>query len=170
MSGTGIIAGGGLLTAGEMAVFTLTMSEAMMVSGGTPALTLNDGGTAVYDAAHSTSTALVFDYTAAAGQYANALSVTGINLNGAAVTEVAGNAANFAGAAASFANLAVDATTPTVVSADAHGLLGGTVAATAANGVLAGDSDTNPSDVLSVSAVLGSGTNVGNSVNGALAF
>jgi len=102
VSGAGIVAGGGLLTAGEMAVFTLTMSEAVMVSGGTPALTLNDGGTAVYDAAHSTSTALVFDYTVAAGQYANALSVTGINLNGAAVTEVAGNAANFAGAVASF--------------------------------------------------------------------
>ena len=53
------------------------------------------------------------------------------------------------------------------VSAHAHDLLGGTVAATATNGMLAGDSDANPSDVLSVSAVLGSGTNVGNSVNGA---
>jgi VCBS repeat-containing protein len=53
------------------------------------------------------------------------------------------------------------------VSAHAHDLLGGTVSATAAQGVLTGDSDANPGDVLSVSAVLGSGTNVGNAVNGA---
>jgi hypothetical protein len=58
VSGTGISGGSGLLTVGQMAVFTLAMSEAVMVSGGAPALTLNDGGTAIYDAAHSTSTSL----------------------------------------------------------------------------------------------------------------
>jgi VCBS repeat-containing protein len=167
VSGTGISGGSGLLTAGQMAVFTLTMSQAVMVAGGTPALILNDGGTATYDAAHSTSTSLVFDYTVAGGQYANALSVTGINLNGATVTEVAGNAANFSGAATSFPNLVVDATTPTLVTAHAHDLLGGAVAATAAQGVLVGDTDANPGDVLSISAVLGSSANVGQAVNGA---
>ena len=45
---------------------------------------------AVYDAAHSTSTSLAFDYTVGSGQYTNALSVTGVNLNGATVTEIAG--------------------------------------------------------------------------------
>lgn len=167
VSGSGISGGSGLLTAGQMAVFTLTMSQAVMVAGGTPALALNDGGTATYDAAHSTATSLVFDYTVAAGQYANALSVTGINLNNATVTEVAGNAANFSGAVTSFPNLVVDATTPAVVTAHAHDLLGATVSATAAQGVLVGDSDANPGDVLSVSAVLGSGANVGQAVNGA---
>jgi VCBS repeat-containing protein len=159
--------GSGVLSAGQMAVFTLAMSQSVMVAGGTPALTLNDGGTATYDAAHSTSTSLVFDYTVAGGQYANALSVIGINLNGATVTEVAGNAANFSGAVTSFPNLVVDATTPIVVTAHAHDLLGGTISATAAQGVLVGDSDANPGDVLSVSAVLGSGASVGQAVNGA---
>jgi VCBS repeat-containing protein len=167
VSGTGISGGSGLLTAGEVAVFTLAMSQAVMVSGATPVLTLNDGGTAIYDATHSTSTSLVFDYTVASGQYANALSVTGINLNGATVTEVAGNAANFTGAVATFSNLLVDATIPNVVPAHAHDLLGGTVSAAAAKGVLLGDSDANPNDVLSVSAVLGSAANVGHAVSGA---
>jgi VCBS repeat-containing protein len=167
VSGSGISGSSGLLTAGQMAVFTLAMSQPVLVAGGTLALTLNDGGTATYDAAHSTSTSLVFDYTVAAGQYANALSVTGIALNGATVTEVAGNAASFSGAVASFPNLVVDATTPNVLQAHAHDLLGGTIAANAAHGVLVGDSDANPSDVLSVSAVLGSGANVGQAVNGA---
>jgi len=167
VSGAGISGGSGLLTAGQMAVFTLSMSQAVMVAGGTPALTLNDGGTATYDAAHSTSTSLVFDYTVAAGQHVNGLSVTGINLNSATVTEVAGNAASFSGAVASFPNLVVDATTPNVLQAHVHDLLGGTVTASAAQGVLVGDTDANPGDVLSVSAVLGSGANVGQAVNGA---
>ncbi|MGN6750650.1 MAG: NF038122 family metalloprotease, partial [Xanthobacteraceae bacterium] len=167
VSGTGISGGGGLLTAGQMAVFTLAMSQAVTVAGGAPALTLNDGGTAIYDAAHSTSTSLVFDYTVAGGQYASSLSVTDVNLNGATVTEVAGNAASFSGAVKNFPALVVDATTPTALPAHAHDLLGGTVATNAAQGVLVGDSDANPSDVLSVSAVLGSGANVGQAVNGA---
>jgi VCBS repeat-containing protein len=167
VSGSGITAGSGLLTVGEMAVFTVAMSEAVMVSGGTPALTLNDGGTAIYDAAHSTSTSLVFDYTVAAGQHTSSLSVSGINLNGATVTEVAGNGASFAGAVTTFPNLMVDATTPNVVAEHAHDLLGGTVSATAAMGVLVGDSDAYPGDVLSVSAVANSAANVGHAVNGA---
>ena len=79
-----------------------------MISGGTPVLTLNDGGTAVYDAAHSSSTSLVFDYNVAAGQHTGALSVTAISLNGTTVTEIAGNAANFTGAVTTFPNLMVD--------------------------------------------------------------
>ena len=134
VSAVGISGGSGLLTAGQMAVFTLVLSEAVMISGGTPVLTLNDGGTAVYDAAHSSSTSLVFDYNVAAGQHTGALSVTAISLNGATVTEIAGNAANFTGAVTTFPNLMVDATTPNVVPAHAHDLLGGTVSATATKG------------------------------------
>lgn len=166
VSGSGITGGVGLLTAGEIAVFTLALSEPIVISGGLPALVLNDGGTALYDASHSTSTTLAFDYTVAAGQFTNALAVTGINLNGATVTDVAGNNANLTGADTSFVNLLVDATTPKVVSAHAHDLLGGTVSVSAARGVLIGDSDANSSDALSVSAVLGSAVNVGHSVAG----
>ncbi|MGB3743901.1 MAG: NF038122 family metalloprotease [Xanthobacteraceae bacterium] len=167
VSGSGITGGVGLLTAGEIAVFTLALSEPIVISGGLPALVLNDGGTALYDSSHSTSTTLAFDYTMAAGQFTNALAVTGINLNGATVTDVAGNNANLTGADTSFVNLLVDATTPKVVSAHAHDLLGGTVSVSAARGVLIGDSDANSSDALSVSAVLGSAANVGHSVAGA---
>ena len=123
VSGTGISGGAGTLTAGETAVLTLALSEAVTVSGGVPTLTLNDGGTATYDAAHSTSTSLVFDYTVAAGQYTTALAVTGINLNGATVTDVAGNAANFAGADTTFSHLLVDATTPVATADHAHDML-----------------------------------------------
>lgn len=150
VSGSGITGGVGLLTAGEIAVFTLALSEPIVISGGLPALVLNDGGTALYDSSHSTSTTLAFDYTMAAGQFTNALAVTGINLNGATVTDVAGNNANLTGADTSFVNLLVDATTPKVVSAHAHDLLGGTVSVSAARGVLIGDSDANSSDALSV--------------------
>ena len=167
VSGSGITGGAGLLTAGEIAVFTVALSEPTLISGGLPALVLNDSGTAVYDASHSTSTMLAFDYTVAAGQFTNALAVTGINLNGATVTDLAGNNANVTGADSSFVNLLVDATTPKVIPAHAHDLLGGTVSISAAKGVLVGDSDANSSDALSVSAVLGSSANVGHSVTGA---
>jgi len=170
VSGTGISGGAGTLTAGKTAVLTLALSESVTVSGGVPALTLNDGGTATYDAVHSTSTSLVFDYTVLAGQYATAFAVTGINLNGATVTDVAGNAANFAGAAATFSKLVVDAT-PVAAADHAHDVLYGSVsishAQAATGGVLANDSDPDPNDVLSVSAVNGSSANVGHSVIGA---
>ena len=40
------------LNAGKSGTVTLTTSEAVTVAGGAPSLTLNDGGTATYDAAH----------------------------------------------------------------------------------------------------------------------
>ena len=171
VSGSGISGGAGTLVAGQTAVLTLATSEAVKVSGGAPALILSDGGTATYDAAHSTSQSLVFDYTVAAGQYASALAVTGINLYGATVTEIAGNAANLAGADVTFSHLVVDATTPVAVAAHAHDTLGSSVsishAQAATGGVLANDSDADSADILSVSAVNGSAANVGHSVTGA---
>ena len=98
VSGSGISGGAGTLTAAQTIVLTLGLSEAVTVSGGVPSLTLNDGGAATYDSAHSTSTSLAFDYTVVAGQYATAPTVTGSNLHGATVMDVAGNAANFAAA------------------------------------------------------------------------
>ena len=177
VSGAGISSGVGALHAGSTAALTFTMSEAVTVSGGTPTLALNDGGTATYDAAHSTPTSLVFDYTVAAGQYTNALAVTGINSHGASVTDAAGNLANLAGLDTTFSTLLVDATTPAAHSYRAHstisygygygggaGSLSVSHAQAATSGVLAGDTDANPADVLSVSAVNGSATNVSHAV------
>src|SRR5206468_1972199 len=124
--------GAGMLTAGQTVQLAVALTEAIVITGGIPALMLNDGGTATYDAAHSTSTSLVFDYTVAVGQYTNALSVTGINLNGASVTDSAGNAANFAGVNTTFANLPVDATIPVATPDHPQDLLNGSVSVPAA--------------------------------------
>lgn len=171
VSGSGISSGAGTLELGQTAVLTLTMSEAVVVSGGTPSLSLNDGGTAIYNAAASTGTSLVFDYTVTAGQYSSALAVTGVNLNGATIASTAGVAANLSGADTTFSKLLVDATTPVVTPAHSHDTLLGSVsvshAQAATSGVLAGDTDADPSDTLSVSAVNGSAANVGHSVTGA---
>jgi len=167
VSGTGISGGAGTLAAGQTIVLALALSEAVAVSGGVPSLTLNDGGAATYDSAHSTSTSLVFDYTVAAGQYATALAVTGINLHGATVADVAGNAANLAAAATTFSGLSVDATTPVAAADHARDILGASVSVSPTAGVLANDSDADRADVLAVSAVNGSAGNVGHNVIGA---
>ena len=72
---------------------TLNLSEAVTVAGGTPTLTLNDGGTATYSGGSGTN-ALTFSYTVAAGQNTSDLAVTAVNLNAATITDGAGNAAN----------------------------------------------------------------------------
>ncbi len=65
----------------------------MTVAGGTPTLTLNDGGTATYTSGSGTN-ALTFSYTVAAGQNTADLAATAVNLNAATITDGAGNAAN----------------------------------------------------------------------------
>lgn len=91
----------GDVTTGHVVKITLTPSEAVTV-GGTPELLLNDGGIASYDAAHSTSKALVFNYTAAAGDTTPNLAVSGIELpTGSSINDLAGNGAVLAGAASS---------------------------------------------------------------------
>ena len=68
VSATGKSPASGDLDAGKTVTLTLTMSEAVtVVRGGTPTLTLNDGGTATYSGGSGTS-ALTFSYTVAAGQ------------------------------------------------------------------------------------------------------
>jgi VCBS repeat-containing protein len=166
MFGSAITAGAGVLTAGQTVQLAMALTEAVTVSGGSPSLALNDGGTATFDAAHSTATSLVFDYTVATGQYVNALAVTSINLNGASVTDVARNAADFAGADNTFANVSVDATTPVVTGHHVHSLLGGSASISASSGALGGASGLDPSDVLGVSAVDSSSANVGHSISG----
>src|SRR5205814_2125892 len=85
-SGTGITAGAGVLGVGSVVTLTVNLSEAVVVAGGTPTLTLNDGGTASYTGS-SGSSALAFSYTVAAGQNTSDLAVSTINLNGASVND-----------------------------------------------------------------------------------
>ena len=103
----------GLEDSGSQVTFTLAFNEAVGVSGGTPALLLNDGGTAQYDAAATAAlhdaTKLVFDYVVSPGDaVVTTLAVTGIDQHGAAIADLAGNAAVLAGLATGFTGLGVD--------------------------------------------------------------
>src|SRR5205807_1705632 len=77
-SGTGVTNGAGTLAAGSVVTLTVNLSEAVTVAGGTPTLTLNDGGSASY-VSGSGSNALTFSYTVAAGQNTSDLAVTAVN-------------------------------------------------------------------------------------------
>ena len=121
-SGTGITFGNGDLDAGHVVKLTLNMSETVIVVGGTPTLTLNDGGTAAYTGGSGTN-ALTFSYTVAPGQNTPDLTVTGVNLNGAAITDGAENNASIPGTLIPDGTLQIDTTTtaPTVTSVAASG-------------------------------------------------
>ena len=94
------------------------MSEAVTVAGGTPTLTLNDGGTATYTSGSGTS-ALTFTYTVAAGQNVSALAATAVNLNSATIKDGAGNAASLSLTGLSQTGPQIDTTAPTVSSVTA---------------------------------------------------
>ncbi len=95
---TGVsVSADGTLSLGQAVSFALTMSEPVIVAGGTPTLTLSNGAVAVYDAANSTPDSLVFDYVVAAGDDTPTLSIGSVNLNGASVTDAAGNVADLLG-------------------------------------------------------------------------
>ena len=83
--------------------------------GGTPTLTLNDGGTATYTGGSGTN-ALTFSYTVGAGQNTAALAATAVNLNSATITDGAGNAANLSLTGLTQTGPQIDTTTPTVSS------------------------------------------------------
>ena len=90
------------------------------MTGGTPTLTLNDGGTATYTGGSGTN-ALTFSYTVGAGQNTSALAATAVNLNSATVTDGAGNAANLSLTALTQSGPQIDTTTPTVSSVTTSG-------------------------------------------------
>jgi hypothetical protein len=115
-SGTGITSGTGSLNAGKVVTLTVNFNENVVVAGGTPTLTLNDGGVATYTGGSGTS-ALAFNYTVAAGQNTPDLTVTAFNLNAATIKDVAGNTAVVTGAVANPAGtLKIDTTAATVSS------------------------------------------------------
>ena len=79
-------------------------------------MTLNDGGTALYQTGSSTNT-LTFYYHVAAGQNIASLAATTVNLpSGATINDSAGNAANLSLTGLSQSGPQIDTTAPTVTS------------------------------------------------------
>ena len=102
----------GDLAAGSTVALTVELDEAVTVAGGTPALTLNSGGSASYVSGSGTSS-LVFSYTVGAGENAADLTVTGVDLNGATVVDAGNNPADLSAAAVNPAGtLQIDTTPP----------------------------------------------------------
>jgi hypothetical protein len=104
---------------GDTIVLTLTMSEAVLVSG-TPTLSLNSNGTATYLSGSGSNT-LLFSYTVSPSDAAvPSLSISQVNLpNGATVQDAAGNSAVLSGALTGFPGLEIDPptiTAPVIVS------------------------------------------------------
>jgi hypothetical protein len=122
IDGAGITNGTGSLNTGKVVTFTVTMSEAVIVTGGTPLLLLNDGGTAVYSSGSGTG-ALSFSHTVAAGQATGDLAISSFNLNGATLRDPAGNNADLSAAANynPIGVLQVDAVAPFVAAISAAG-------------------------------------------------
>ena len=131
----------GVLSAGNTVTLTLNLSEVVTVSGGTPTLTLNDGGTATYTGGSGTS-ALTFSSTVAAGQNAADLTATVVNLNGATITDVVGNAANLSLTGLSQTGPEI-ITSPVATSVVATG-----------SGITAGASDLGAGDVVTLTVNL----------------
>ncbi len=108
----------GDLNAGKSVAVTLSFSENVTVTGGTPTLTLNDGGTATY-ASGSGTNALTFNYTVAAGQNTPDLMVSTVNLNSASISDSAANAANLSLSGIAQSSPQIDTTSPGVASVTA---------------------------------------------------
>ncbi len=95
---------------GQTVLFSVTMNETTSVdtTNGVPTLSLNDGGTATFTGGDGTSV-LTFSYTVgSADTSVTGLAVTGISLNGAFVTDAAGNNADLSGALATFSGLNIN--------------------------------------------------------------
>ena len=89
----------GYAASGNLVSFVFSFDEPVNVGGGTPTLTLSNGGTAVYDPAATVAlhdpTKLAFDYWVGPNDPGvQSLSITGIDLHGASITNYAGAAAN----------------------------------------------------------------------------
>lgn len=84
----------GTVTTGNVVVLTLSMNVPITISGGTPSMSLNSGGTATLAGATS-GQALTFDYTVGSGDTTENLFVTGFNLNGATAVDQWGHVVDF---------------------------------------------------------------------------
>ena len=121
-SGTGITAGAGDLGVGSVVTLTLNLTSMVTVAGGTPTLTLNDGGTATYSGGSGTNALTSSTIRLGPARTPLTLAVTAVNLGAATVRDSAGNAANLSGAVTNPAGtLQIDTTAPTVSSVVASG-------------------------------------------------
>src|SRR5438093_360966 len=121
-SGSGITAGGaGEVGDGSVLTVSGRVIDRATVAGGTPTLSLNDGGTATYTGG-SGSSALTFSYTVAAGQNTSDLTVSGLNLSSEERRDGKGSAAHLTGVETNKAGrLQIDTTDQTASSVVASG-------------------------------------------------
>src|SRR5439155_565656 len=106
--------GNGDLNAGHVVTLTVNLSEAVTVAGGTPTLSLNNGGTASYTGGSGTA-ALSVSYPVGASFPTRRSSDLSFNLNGATLQDAASNSASLSGAATNPAGtLQIDTTAPAV--------------------------------------------------------
>ena len=106
----------GDLAVGKTVTLTLKLNEAVTISGGTPTLTLNDGGVATYASGSGTNT-LTFTYTVGATNTSVAsLLATAVNLNGATVVNGAGTSASLSLTGVSQSGPQIDTATPTLTA------------------------------------------------------
>ena len=82
-----------LLLLGESLRISLAVSEAVSLdtSQGSPSLSLNTGAQAILNQTLTGRRSLVFNYTVRRGEEAKLLLITGFNLNGAVIEDLAGN-------------------------------------------------------------------------------
>ena len=169
---TAIVPSGSLdVGSGTHVSITITLDEAVRLKGKAPTLTLNDGGSATYDAGASklSTGELVFDYTVKVGQNTDDLQVSNVNIpTGASINDASGHSADFSNAPMFMTGLQVD-TTPVALPAAASIEMGGSIATDATRGVLVGDSDPNGYP-LRVSSVDGSNSDVGTRISGTYGF
>ncbi|TPI40037.1 glycoside hydrolase family 16 protein [Mesorhizobium sp. B3-1-6] len=109
----------GIEHTGDAITLTVGFNRAVTVTG-TPALSLNDGGTASYVGGSGTN-ALTFRTTVApTDTNTSALAITGANLpSGASIKDASGIAANLSGAVKTFSGLQIDPVLPAVTQATA---------------------------------------------------
>jgi hypothetical protein len=100
--------GSGTVYLGASVDVALTLDESFIVSG-TPTLTLNSGGVAIYSGG-SGSDVLTFSYSVGAGESdVGTLAIRGVALpSGASIVDTAGNSANLTGALSASLDLSVD--------------------------------------------------------------
>jgi hypothetical protein len=110
------------LNAGKTVTITLALSEAVIVAGGTPTLTLNDGGTATYTGGSGTDV-LTFSYTVGANDSSvssvSSLAVQSINLNGGTIADGAGNNATLSLSGLAQSGPQIETAAPTAASISA---------------------------------------------------
>jgi hypothetical protein len=173
---TAVTASPGTGTEGVGTVIVLTVAfNAAQVVAGTPTLSLNDGGSAVYTGGSGTSS-LTFTYkVGSSDQVVAALAVTGVNLPaGASIKDASGTASILTAANVTLPGLAINPTpapapAPTVVADSASTPQGTPVSIN----VLADDTDPggtiNPASV-AVKTAAGHGATAVNAATGAITY